>query len=652
MQSKTSKGKEQEQQWLEYITGPAVKTESFSMQWEKFNTIYAHRPLSDGPAPAWFPQLLHGSSNLKPFMEKVGTKSFSAFQKWSVENKSAFWQLFLKELPIHFENEHTLFMDTRKGVKDVTWLKDSIFNIAFSCLNHSSEEAAVVVGSEESGALKTYRYKTLKKDVERFAAGLVKQGFKPNDAIALYMPMNYNCIVAYLAIILIGARVVSIADSFSALELKSRLEIAQAKAIISCDYYYRAGKKIELYEKIKKAQSCLAIIESKSNNPLRKGDIYWQEIWQEKQVGNFSGMAPNHIINILFSSGTTGTPKAIPWPQTVALKCAMDGYFHQNINTGNVVAWPTNIGWMMGPWLIFATLLNKGTIALYEGGPATSGFVDFIEKAKVEILGVIPSIVKAWRSKNSVKYNHWPALKIFSSTGEPSNREDYLWLLSRAGYRAPVIEYLGGTEIGGGHLTGSVEQAQAPATFSTPALGISFEILKQNGTPCKENDSGELFLHPPALGLSQSLLNRNHNSVYYPSQKKGVSGHILRKHGDEIACLAQGYYKAQGRADDTMNLGGIKVSSVEIETVVNQHNSVYESAAISTQPGGEGSEALVLFIVAKGQPSADLKEDLGKQIAIQLNPLFKIWDMVFSTTLPRTASGKLMRRELRNRYEK
>jgi acetyl-CoA synthetase len=162
---------------------------------------------------------------------------------------------------------------------------------------------------------------------------------------------------------------------------------------------------------------------------------------------------------------------------------------------------------------------------------------------------------------------------------------------------------------------------------------------------------GELYLVPPALGLSQTLLNRNHDEVYYDGCPRGPDGEVLRRHGDQIARLPGGYFKAQGRADDTMNLGGIKVGSLELERVVNEHPSVYESAAVAVQPGGEGAEKLVLYVVLDGRIARKkLKHELNAAIAERLNPLFKIHDVVPIEALPRTASNKVMRRRLRQLY--
>jgi acetyl-CoA synthetase len=331
----------------------------------------------------------------------------------------------------------------------------------------------------------------------------------------------------------------------------------------------------------------------------------------------------------------------------------MDGRYHQDIHANDVVAWPTNIGWMMGPWLIFASLINDAAMALYEGAPHGAGFVRFIRDAGVTILGVVPSLVRAWRAAGQLVRPDWPNVRLFSSTGEPSNVEDYLWLMSRTGYRAPVIEYLGGTEIGGGHITGTVLQPASPATFTTPALGLDFVILDDHHRPVPIGEAGELFLIPPSIGLSRELLNQEHDPIYYAGCPHGPSGEILRRHGDEMARLPGGFYRALGRADDTMNLGGIKVSSVELEQVLGEHPAVGECAAVAVRPGNEGADRLVVFAVLDEEMAKDrLMKELGRLLAERLNPLFRIFDLVVTPALPRTASNKLMRRSLRAAYDR
>ena len=218
--------------------------------------------------------------------------------------------------------------------------------------------------------------------------------------------------------------------------------------------------------------------------------------------------------------------------------------------------------------------------------------------------------------------------------------------MSQANYK-PIIEYCGGTEIGGGYITGTVVQPNIPSTFSTPALGSRFLILDEAG---KQTDEGEVFLIPPALGLSTELLNADHYAVYYANTP---TDNLLRRHGDQIAYLPNGYFRINGRVDDAMNLGGINTSCNQIETVLSKLDFVRESAAIAVTAIGGGPSNLVIYLVPESDKISKIEMLNEMQLAIHqgLNPLFKIKDCFLVNTLPRTASNKIMRRKLRQAYE-
>jgi acetyl-CoA synthetase len=645
----------QDAQWRAFVddlrAGPDLP---FEVHWTAFERIFARRKPEHGPPVVWTPdERALTRSNLAESMRELGFETFSAFHRWSVTDKAGFWTHVLRRLGTVFTKPPETILDLTHGVTRPRWLAGAALNCVDSCFTAPPDRPAIIAGSERGDGLSVLTYGDLERLVNRVASGLRAHGVGPDTAVALYMPMTVECVAAYLGLIRAGCRVVSIADSFSPAEVRVRMDIAGARLVLTVDRYIRAGKPMPLYEKVREAGAPQAIvIPSGAAAPsLRKGDLLWDELLSPNPDFASETGDPYRFTNILFSSGTTGEPKAIPWTHATPLKCGMDGHYHQDIHPDDVAAWPTNIGWMMGPWLIYAALMNRATMALYEGAPHEPGFVRFVRDAGVTVLGVVPSLVRAWRTSGAMEGVDWRGIRVFSSTGEPSNRYDYLWLMSRTGYRAPVIEYLGGTEIGGGHITGTVVQPASPSTFTTPALGVDFVILDEKGRPVKEGENGELFLIPPALGMSQTLLNRDHDSVYYAGCPSGPNGEALRRHGDQTLRLARGFYRSQGRADDTMNLGGIKVSALELERVAEAHDAVYECAAVAVQPEGEGAEHLVVFVVpARDIDRETLLKDLRAMIARQLNPLFKVYDLVLTDHLPRTASNKLMRRALRARY--
>ncbi|MGB5320742.1 AMP-binding protein [Lutimonas sp.] len=597
---------------------------------------------------SWYPKDdVLKSSNIYQMMLSNNFDTYKEFWRWSATEKESFWEQTVANLHIQFYKRYTSFLDVSKGVEQASWLKGAKLNIVDSCFQNDDESIALIFQTEE-GPVKKVSQLTLEKYVNRIANGFVDFGLVPGDRIAIDMPMTLEAVAIYLAGIKAGHPVVTIADSFSSNEIEVRLKITKPKLVFTQDFLKRAGKVLPLYEKVVKADAPRTVViqENKKNlSSLRNSDLYFDEFLPANDQFKSVIQDPDTTITVLFSSGTTGEPKAIPWTHSTPIKCASDGYYHHNIQKDDVVCWPTNLGWMMGPWLIFASLINRATVALYYGAPMGDGFGAFVQDAQVNMLGVVPSIVRQWKNTGSMEAFDWSKINCFSSTGEASNPEEMKYLMQLANNR-PIIEYCGGTEIGGGYVTSTLVQPNIASTFSTQALGGEFILLDENHQISKK---GEMFLIPPIMGLSKSLLNRDHYKVYYegiPTYK----GKVLRKHGDELMELENGYYKAQGRADDAMNLGGIKVSSIQIEEVINQLEFVKESAAIAVSPSDGGPSQLVLYIVplASGL-SVDEKLKRAKTIIKErLNPLFKVEKLIEIESLPRTASGKVMRRTLRD----
>ncbi|WP_407893807.1 AMP-binding protein [Scytonema sp. NUACC26] len=642
------------QHLVRYILKP---NHPFALHELLYKTTFFNWDSSQGLPPAWFPsQEQIQATNIAAFMNSLKLDSYLELHAWSAQNRAEFWDITIQHLGIHFQEKYSHIVDLSHGVESPQWLVGARFNIVESCFSAPDDTPAIVFQSNR-GSISTMTYGELQSLTNRVANGLVEAGFILGDTIAIVMPMTVESVAIYLGIIKAGCVVVSIADSFAATEIAMRLRLSNARAIFTQSYIVRSGKQLPLYEKAIAANSPRAIvIKTKTGNKetvaflkLRPDDLIWEDFLSSNPRFDAIPAHPATAINILFSSGTTGEPKAIPWTQTTPIKCAIDAHLHHDIHSGDVVAWHTNLGWMMGPWLIYACLLNKATIALYYGAPTEREYGQFIQDTKVNLLGVVPSLVSQWKTTACMQGLDWSAIKALSSTGECSKPQDMFYLMSLAGYK-PIIEYCGGTEIGGGYITGTLVQPCVPSTFTTPALGLDFVILDTEGNSA---DKGEAFIVPPSIGLSTELLNKDHYQVYFANTPVLPSSTPLRRHGDQIERLPNGYYCARGRVDDTMNLGGIKVSSAEIEQVLNRQPGICESAAIAVSPSQGGPSRLVIYAVVAPEIQQDktaIMTSLQAAIKQHLNPLFKIYDLVIVDTLPRTASNKVMRRVLREQY--
>jgi len=613
---------------------------------------FAEWPAEQGPPPVWFPSPeTIARANITRLQRLTGHASYAALYAWSVREPVAFWHAALEQLAIPYATPPRAALELGESAAQPVWLAGARLNAGRACLRGDRARVAVI-WQDEGGPLQQWTLGELEALTGRVAAGLAARGIRPGDAVALDLPMTPESVALYLGIVASGAVVVSIADSFAPHEIAVRLQLTQPRLLFTQDAIVRGGKRLPLYAKVLEAQPPPTIVlpAAGAATPLRPGDQPWAEFLPAAGAVPDVPRDPADATNILFSSGTTGEPKCIPWDHTTPLKSALDAWLHHDIQPGDRLCWPTNLGWMMGPWLVYAALLNQATLALYTGAPTGRDFGQFVQDARVTLLGLVPSLVKSWLHSGCMAGLEWGGLRAFSSTGECSNESDMHALMVLAGYR-PVIEYCGGTEVGGGYITGSVVQPAVPGAFSTPALGSRFVVLDERG---QQAEQGECYLVPPALGLSRRLLHRDHHAVYYADTPPGPAGELLRRHGDEVLCLPGGYFRIRGRVDDTMNLGGIKVASASIEEVLNLVPGVRETAAIASNPPDGGPSLLIVYAVL--QPGATATREsllpaLREAIKLRLNPLFRLHDLVLVPALPRTASNKVMRRELRRAYE-
>ncbi|PWA52743.1 acyl-activating enzyme 18 [Artemisia annua] len=651
-----------------------------------YNKVYGSYDVAvNGPAPYWFPNYIDSKqTNLGRVMETYGPKllgaaykdpvtNFKQFQKFSVEHPEEYWPLVLEKLSVQFKTQPKCILDTSdKSKPGGTWLPGSVLNIAECCLlsknepEKDNEKVAIVWRDErfDDSDVNKMTLSELRCQV-MLVSNALKVLFSRGDPIAIDMPMTVTAVILYLAIVYSGLVVVSIADSFAAKEIATRLRVSKAKAIFTQDYIVRGGRRFPLYSRVVEATECTAIvipaIGEKVDIQLRKQDISWDDFLSgAKHLPRPDYCSPVYqsidtMTNILFSSGTTGDPKAIPWTQIAPMRCTAEAWAHADIQAGDVYCWPTNLGWVMGPVLIYSCFLTGTTLALYHGSPLGRGFGQFVQDAKVTLLGTVPSIVKTWRSTRCMEGLDWTNIKSFATTGEASNVDDDLWLSSRAYYK-PVLECCGGTELASSYVQGSVFLPQAFGAFSSASLGTGFVILDDYGVPYPDDQPcvGEVGLFPLYFGASEKLLNADHDEIYF----KGMpiyKGRQLRRHGDIVKKTIGGYFYVQGRADDTMNLGGIKTSSIEIERVCEQADeSIMETCAVSAAPANGGPELLAIFVVLKNGFNGDpdkLKIVFSKAIHRNLNPLFKVTLVKIVPEFPRTASNKLMRRLLRDQLK-
>ncbi|KAL2930662.1 putative acyl-activating enzyme 18 peroxisomal [Bienertia sinuspersici] len=567
---------------------------------------------------------------------------------------SIYWSLILKELSVWFRKPPRCILDdtvdnSRPGG---TWFPGALLNISECCLLPTTsprkmDNSLAIVWRQEGAdhlPVSPFTLKELRLQV-MLVANALDATFAKEDVIAIDMPMTVNAVIIYLAIILSGRTVVTIADSFAAKEIATRLRISKAKAIFTQDFILR-GVEDFLYIAAPYIAVVVPALGESLDVSLRKQDISWKDfLARANQLSRPHDYSPAYqsgdsITHILFSSGTTGDPKAVPWTQLSPIRAAADTWAHMDVQVGDVMCWPTNLGWVVGPILLYGCFLSGATLALYHGSPLGRGFGKFVQDAKVTVLGTVPSLVKTWKNTHCMDGLNWTSVRVFASSGEASNVDDDLWLSSRSYYK-PIIECCGGTELAGSYLQSSLLQPLAFGTFNTPTVSTGFVILNDHGNPFPEDQAceGEVALFPLMLGATDRLLNADHEEVYF----KGMplyKGMRLRRHGDIVKRTVGGYYFT---------------SSVEIERVCNQtDDNMLETAAVGAASPEGGPEMLVVFVVMKEKIDADpekLRIQFSKAIQHSLNPLFKVRLVKILPEFPRTVTGKLLRRVLRDQVK-
>ncbi len=624
-----------------------------------YHEAYKARVPAAGPGPAWIPpDDATATTHVGQLMARHSLTAYADLHRWSVQHRDAFWAEAIRELGIVFRTPPREIRDPASDLTHPDWLPGAELNIAESCFRADPSQDAIVSASEADPTIRRMTYGELGALAARVDHGLEGLGVGPGERVALDLPMTPESVAIYLGTVLAGRSVVGIADASAAPDIEKRLRIGGAHAVFTIDAYVRDGKEHKIYEKVVQSHGPRAVVlpteGSEGVHLERPEDLPWSEFLDDRDTYAAMACHPGDVTNVLFSSGTTKDPKAILWTQTTPIKAAADAYLHHDVGRGDVLAWPTSFGWMMGPWLTYGSLVNRGTMALYVGAAQRRPYGRFVSEAGVTMLGVVPKLVRGWQTEQTMEGLDWSRIRRFSSTGETSSPDEMLYLMALAGYK-PVIEYCGGTEIGGGYVTGTLVQPAAPSCFTTPALGLDFVILDE-GRPA---DRGEVFVIPPSIGLSNDLLNYDHRKEYYDRVPAGPHGETLRRHGDQLERLGGGYYRHHGRIDDMVNIYGIKSSAEEIRSVL-VNDLVYDTKPVAVDVGDTGQHSLVIYAVPRdprllGNAAASerLKREFSQEIKERLNPLLAhVHDVVLVPELPQAGPGKTKTmKALREDYE-
>ncbi len=488
---------------------------SYDTQSRSTDTFPFGQKIAWHPNPEWI-----ADSNLKRFMDRHGIGSFEELLRRSVADVAWFWDAVMEDLQIEFEKPYSKIMDTSRGVPFTTWCVDGEMNIVHNCLDKwqgtDVADRIALRWEGEDGTSKLFTYAELNAEVGRCANALRSLGLGKGDAVGLYMPMTPEIVIAFLAVIKIGGIILPLFSGYGPTAIATRLNDAGAKALFIADGSNRRGKAIQMKPTVDEALQNVPTVEHVIIHRYLGLDIPWTEgrdrwlhelVTPQSTVARTERTAAEDVLMIIYTSGTTGRPKgAVHTHCGFPIKGAQDMWHAMDLKPEDVMWWMTDMGWMMGPWLVFGTLCIGATMMLYDGAP---DFPDvdrvwqLVESHNVTHLGLSPVLIRALKVHGPapVEKHDLSCLRAAASTGSPWDPESWRWLFEHVlGSKKPILNYSGGTEISGGIVCGNFFTPLKPCAFSGPVPGMDADVVDENGAPVR-GAVGELIIRKPWIGM-------------------------------------------------------------------------------------------------------------------------------------------------------
>ncbi|MEW6353278.1 MAG: acetate--CoA ligase [Pseudomonadota bacterium] len=599
-----------------------------------------------------------------------GAQALAALNQEAARNQPEFWARLARE-EITWQKPFTQTLDAQNA-PHFRWFGDGLLNVSYNCLDRHLKDKAnktAIIFEGEQGDIRRVTYAELHRETCRFANALKAQGIKKGDRVVIYMPMVPEVVVAMQACARIGTIHSVVFGGFSAQSLKDRIEDAGAKLLITADGGTRGGKIIELKLAADQAlakgcptiESVIVLKRSGQTIPMQsERDVWWHDV-----VKNVSDQCEpvwvesEHPLFLLYTSGSTGKPKGIQHSSAGYLLGAivtMQWVF--DIRDDDIFWCTADVGWVTGhSYVAYGPLATGATMVMYEGAPTIPDggrFWDICQRHGVTIFYTAPTAIRGLMKLGDdlpAKYD-LSKLRLLGSVGEPINPEAWMWYHQHIGHEhCPVTDTWWQTETGA-HLIAPIPGAVAtkPGSCTLPLPGIAADIVDEEGNPiATPGQGGYLVIKQPwpfmlrgIWGDEQRYIDtywKKFNNRYY------VAGDTAHKDDD-------GYFWIMGRADDVLKVSGHRLGTMEIESALVAHPKVAEAAVVG-KPDPIKGEAVFAYVVLKGaRPAGGVDEALTKELRAwvteQIGPIARPDDIRYADNLPKTRSGKIMRRLLRS----
>jgi acetyl-CoA synthetase len=587
-------------------------------------------------------------SNIARLMRTFGVDTAEELRAVSVADIGTFWDSVVADLGIPFTRPYRQVVDLSGGIAHAEWFVDGQVNVAAACLERWAAErpdSISVVHESEAGAIRTLTFAELADQVARVRAGLRAHGIGKGDAVALFLPMVPEAVVATYAVASIGAMVVPLFSGFAPTAIASRLQDADVKAVITADGTVRRGRATAMRPELDEAlKTCPTV-----TFVLSVAGPDWEAMLGHAPDWDIEPTSASDVLLLGYTSGTTGRPKgAVHTHGGFLVRTASEVAYGFDLGPERRFCWITDMGWIMGPLSIIGTHAVGGTLVLYEGSPDvpdTNRLWQLVERHRIAMLGVSPTLIRTLRAADTARpIADLSSVRTIGSTGEPWDPESYDWLAQDVfGGRVPVINFSGGTEVGGSFLCPYPVEDIRSCSLGGPALGMDVDVVDDAGEPLR-GAIGELVCRQPWPSMTRGVWRdeARYREAYW-STFPGIW-----RHGD-FALVDDGAWFILGRSDDVMNVAGKRVAPAEIESVLAADPAVAESAVVGIPDATKG-EAVWAFWVARAGV-ADDDETVGarltKLVAAEVGKPFAPSKVVHVPALPKTRSAKILRRAVR-----
>jgi acetyl-CoA synthetase len=602
----------------------------------------------------------------RDFQAQANIGSFARYRKLYAESVNAPEKFWAEQAA-----EHLLWRSKWKKVLQwkaphAKWFVGGKLNVAENCLDRHlgtpRENKAAIVFEGEPGDQRTLTYKQLHQEVCRCANALESLGLRKGDRVAIYMPMVPEAAVAMLACARIGAVHTVVFGGFSSEAIKDRINDCQAKAVITADGGWRRGKIVELKANVDRALEATPSVEhvivlERTKNPvsMQTGrDVWWHDVVSRAshrhKAKAFDAETP---LFILYTSGSTGKPKGVLHTSGgYLLGTTMTAKYVFDLKETDTYWCTADVGWITGhSYVVYGILSNGATSVVYEGAPnhpEPDRFWSIIDRHAVTIFYTAPTAIRAFMRWGDAypKKHDLSSLRLLGSVGEPINPEAWMWYFKTiGGGRCPIVDTWWQTETGAimiSPLPGAIPQKPGSATL--PFFGVVPKVVDDQGKEVPKNSGGKLVITRPWPAMLRTLWGDDDRYTrQYWSDYPGIyfTGDGCRRDSD-------GYFWIVGRIDDVLNVSGHRIGTAEVESALVSHPSVAEAAAVG-RPDELKGQALVVFVTLKNgvETSEALKETLRQHVAREIGALARPDSIRFAAALPKTRSGKIMRRLLK-----